>query len=843
MWKFLSVLFLTLCICLPVKAEILNLNQILEAACRISSTRGGPMGTGTCFAEGEKVYYVLTNAHVVSSRSQVHLEFFKSGDISKRLIGNVTWHKFVSNTSTDLAVITVSKSYFGSHPPRVIPLAPANHIVKKGDYIASAGCPEGRWAMAWEGHAISREGQSKTLFVPAPVGGQSGSGIIVLVPNKDDGYDSRLGAVLTWRLNNHGGAVTNQTIHSAMYNTKHTPTRIPSNYKPISTLSKKYALGSNGCYYGVYPLNGKWVTYPPTGVRIIGWPEFVQCPPGGYCPPDNRNPRRDPRYQPFGGRFRPQPRPGPQPEPQPPGRGDLPPAPSPSPWRPSPGPQPEPGAPPMPEPPPVPGPENPQPSPGPTPGTPGPYDNIPGIVPPSIGANLQKQVEELKNKIKVLEGQKIELKAQLEAVQEALDTANEQNDQLLEERKTLAAEYEALNKQLEALKVEYEALKVEADHAQLELNNAQDLIKEYAQNLQNRKIEVDQLNSSIENYQIDLNSIQKDKNAAINAYEQLVKSKSALDEDIGIVLTEKTELKEQNTSLKQQRNWGGTILTILAGVIGCVGYIFGRKKWQKLKERAQDRVEQVQDKVDGVIQPIVGESITKTIHGAVDGLEDRIFGKLDEKLQARLDQQAGALQEVGAEISEKLPSFIQEEINKHLEPMQEPTVNLEPQTPVKSEPEPEPEPEPESEPEQPPPLIDKTPQNDYATEFFLMKRVKDNEKTEHWALLGLIYVEAMQLLRNGVLYYANTQSRLQGQVGTAHKIEDWVRNEFGKRFTIDELRSHNKLYHEAMLGFLYKEAIERLRAGLFDVLGAEATADAIQAWVAKEFVRRVGKTI
>jgi len=60
-----------------------------------------------------------------------------------------------------------------------------------------------------------------------------------------------------------------------------------------------------------------------------------------------------------------------------------------------------------------------------------------------------------------------------------------------------------------------------------------------------------------------------------------------------------------------------------------------------------------------------------------------------------------------------------------------------------------------------------------------------------------------------------------------------------KRSTINSLQERDTVHNNAMIGFLYKEAIELLRKGEFDVLGAENTADVIERYVQQRFFKRL----
>ena len=178
-----------------VLAEPLSLNEVMEGVCRINS--GGGWGTGTCIAEDENDYYILTNAHVVGRARTVNVEFFKWGYKTKPIPARVTWRRLQG--SLDAAIIRVNKSHFGNYGPRVIPLAPEGSRITSNDYIMAAGCPSARWVQGWEGRVIQNQ-NSRVIFGPRPIGGQSGTGIMVLIPDNDGEYHTRVGILLTWSI-------------------------------------------------------------------------------------------------------------------------------------------------------------------------------------------------------------------------------------------------------------------------------------------------------------------------------------------------------------------------------------------------------------------------------------------------------------------------------------------------------------------------------------------------------------------------------------------------------------------------------------------------------------------
>ncbi len=326
-------LFLTLLLC-PIigsttaYAEPLNLNQILEATCRVRA--GNASGSGTCIMEDQNNYYFLTNAHVVGGSVNLAIEMFINGKQSKRIPGKVVWKRHQGRTDVDFAIIRVSKTAMGKFIPRVIPVVYDGYKISQGQYIASAGCPQARWANAWEGHATTNS-QSRVLFVPPPLGGQSGSGIHVYLKDPSGEWHTRLAAVLTWSIGNQGGAIPTNTLYAAMQGRVFEPQKIPNHWIEVAKHAIHYdqwAKGTDNKYYKMI-LNPEWsgkgsgshyVRMPP-GIEVIKW--YIKCPLCDVkgvqnpncpnCPPNN------------GGGFQRPPRGGGGTLPVPPSRPDRPP--------------------------------------------------------------------------------------------------------------------------------------------------------------------------------------------------------------------------------------------------------------------------------------------------------------------------------------------------------------------------------------------------------------------------------------------------------------------------------------------------------------------------------------
>jgi hypothetical protein len=288
----IAIIALSLSVVVFAQAEPLNLNQISEAACMVSAGNDSVLniGSGTCVKEDDKYFYILTNGHVVENYKTVTVEFFKAGYKARGIRGEVIWQRYAEKTDVDFAIIRVNKSDFGKYPPRVIPLAPKGYRIVSGNYIAAVGCPSARWAQAWEGHVLSIY-SDRIIFTPPPIGGQSGSGIVVMIKGKDNKWYTRIGAVLTWRIEEgqtaQGGAIPISSLYALMEN-KHVDYKIPAIYKNVSDVSEIVNIAdlpdvtnmSSWDYYGSDYYNNS-----DAGIfrRQPAPTSPGQCPPGG-CP-------------------------------------------------------------------------------------------------------------------------------------------------------------------------------------------------------------------------------------------------------------------------------------------------------------------------------------------------------------------------------------------------------------------------------------------------------------------------------------------------------------------------------------------------------------------------------
>lgn len=273
-------------------AKPLTLNEITEGVCRITVSNQSSnsyfgrtqtkKGSGTVVGQSPTSYYILTNAHVVGNARTVQLEFFRGGLKTPPLPANVIWKQKIDGRDVDFAICEISKSYFGSYPPRIIPLAPPSYNLKPGYYISCVGCDNGRWARGWEG-IIRQDERTRVIFTPAPIGGQSGSGIMVLIPDSNGVLHTRVGAILTWRIGHatddekaSGAAIPISRLYQSMAGEVSHNT-IPKNWIEVVHAGSK-ALGSDGRIYTTRALSdGSYGCVLNPGVHIVDWNYSKDC--------------------------------------------------------------------------------------------------------------------------------------------------------------------------------------------------------------------------------------------------------------------------------------------------------------------------------------------------------------------------------------------------------------------------------------------------------------------------------------------------------------------------------------------------------------------------------------
>ena len=220
---FLIVFGLGLMLSAVAEAKPITMDEALDAVCRVNTS--GARGSGTVFQEDEENYYVLTNGHVIERAKRGHLEFFQDGYKSSMLPFKTEYVAYEEGTALDLAIVSVKKRYFGRYPPRVIPLAPKGTKIGANDLVMAGGCPSAQWATAWKGRVLNNAG-AVISFNAAPIGGQSGSGVLILVKDDKGELQTRLGVLLAWRVgdgawtddgpNDYGAGLSLKQIYDIM---------------------------------------------------------------------------------------------------------------------------------------------------------------------------------------------------------------------------------------------------------------------------------------------------------------------------------------------------------------------------------------------------------------------------------------------------------------------------------------------------------------------------------------------------------------------------------------------------------------------------------------------------
>lgn len=222
----MKTIILTLAILLGLfntaAAKSLSLEEIIDGSCRVTSqlglTQTSPygglsFGSGTVIREDDSKFYVLTNGHVVQGAQKVFLEFFSEGYKSYALPATVEKYWYNQNTSVDLSVLSVAKTYFGERKPRVVSVAPKEVGFGPNDLIRGAGCPAGRWSQAWQARLVKKNSNTLT-FNMVPFGGQSGSGILVDYKADDGETYTVLAGVVTWDVGaDHGAGISLARIY------------------------------------------------------------------------------------------------------------------------------------------------------------------------------------------------------------------------------------------------------------------------------------------------------------------------------------------------------------------------------------------------------------------------------------------------------------------------------------------------------------------------------------------------------------------------------------------------------------------------------------------------------
>lgn len=772
------------------EAKFLTLNEIGEASCRVRVSNSA--GSGTSVSEDEEHIYVLTNAHVVGNNQRATCEFFRYGRKTGLIPGDVVWTSYDTRTVNDFAIIRIRKSYFGRYLPRIVPLAPAGHTVQENDYIASAGCPQARWLQLWEGHALSKASRNQVLFTPPPLGGQSGSGVYTLI--KGHTY---LCAILTWRVDEDiGGAIHIGNFLRASKGEASAEEfqKVPASWKHISTKTETptknvpkacYALGENGIYY-----------MQEKGSVTSGFVQSVVLPAGHlhvkikkwncWLWYDGKKYFFD-KSGPF---IR---CPG----------GICPPIIDP-------------------------------PTPTPPNGEGVDKDNPYGILPPNWEGHEDKTEE----------------------YEKAIEDLKKQVTNLSKEKKDLLSQMESLNTEKKDLSSNIDSLKVALEEKIATLSNLNNRLEDLKSKDDKNIEEIEGLNEQINilNSDISLGSQQVE-----GLQESLDKKSRMLDGLLGDYNQLDGEVKE----VKSQRNlfawlFGGTSTGgILVWLFSWYWKLRGKRKAKDMIEDKLDPekvTDAINDKIDRVQEEKLGQN--HALNGIVDYLQERLesviedkIGSLSQSLQDKIDKIEVSAKDIDVSIYNTIDDRDEVKISSDTGGEEIPVI----QSPSAKEALDNQDKDKDKDGDRASCACDtildyiKQPSFPAASsrikEFIDLKRC-DGERVEELAFYAHLYKEAIDLLKRNslIVIKGGSPDKLHGQIKAGEALEDHVRNEFLRRVSSSTINRHI-IYHEAMIGFLYKQAVVKLKRGEFNVLGYKDIAKAIEQWVKTEFLKRMGFTL
>ncbi|MBP3557362.1 MAG: thioredoxin family protein, partial [Thermoguttaceae bacterium] len=164
---------------------VLTMEDAHRCAFRVVASSNGStatqVGSGTTIARLKNEWLGATNACVVDGCGVFAMQYFGDGRpvcVDAKLGGK--WYD--SSLGLDFALLAASRSALDAYNPPVAPLAPPERArLDAASPILSVGCPEAREPQAWKGRVTGQFGEVRQ-FKPAPLQGQSGSGILQFSP-------------------------------------------------------------------------------------------------------------------------------------------------------------------------------------------------------------------------------------------------------------------------------------------------------------------------------------------------------------------------------------------------------------------------------------------------------------------------------------------------------------------------------------------------------------------------------------------------------------------------------------------------------------------------------------
>ena len=178
---------------------VLTMEDAHRCAFRVVASSNGStatqVGSGATIARLKNEWLGATNAHVVDGCGVFAMQYFGDGRpvcVDAKLVGKY----YDSSRGLDFALLAASRSALDAYDPPIAPLAPPERArLDAASPILSVGCPEAREPQAWKGRVTGQFGEVRQ-FKPAPLQGQSGSGILQFSP-EIGAYETR--ALVTYR--------------------------------------------------------------------------------------------------------------------------------------------------------------------------------------------------------------------------------------------------------------------------------------------------------------------------------------------------------------------------------------------------------------------------------------------------------------------------------------------------------------------------------------------------------------------------------------------------------------------------------------------------------------------
>ncbi len=204
------------CVIISLIASIAkaDLNALSNAICRIDTPDS--IGTGFAYKEDEKNFYILTAGHLTGiEKNKNEASLFHTG-AQWKVSAELVLHNFVNHTTEeydkiipldsedlccDISVLKVTKESLKPYGNFAIVKFGLDYKEKKNTLIWSYGCPDGNWPSGFKGRLLKLN-ENTVQFMPAPIGGRSGSPLmdhkcekvigIVTLHHHDGGYAPRI---------------------------------------------------------------------------------------------------------------------------------------------------------------------------------------------------------------------------------------------------------------------------------------------------------------------------------------------------------------------------------------------------------------------------------------------------------------------------------------------------------------------------------------------------------------------------------------------------------------------------------------------------------------------------